>query len=456
MKNDLVSVILPTYNRMNTITRAINSVLNQTYQNIELIIVDDHSTDGTFDLISELYGDDDRIIYIMNDENMGASKARNAGVLSAHGEIIAFHDSDDVWRPDKLEKQMTILNNSGDEVGMVYSQFLLHTIAGRLHIWPSDDIPMESKSGNILPYVLMVPLCGTPTMLIRKKYFLEMGGFSENIKSLIDYEFTIRFATKYHVLLCNEPLVDAYETEISVGKQSPEKTRVECLIMHIYRDKLEELGLKKEKMISVWNNAKMYDEINGIENIEDNIGLIISDKEYGQTFAVLEGMRLSNIFSESSLHIGIYLNDKGIAFSNSIRPERKEPEGDEITYELLLLIRYLAKNQNGIAVTAYHQNSTNLLPYDVKNVIVNDSFDVIKRCSEDHQDCIIFRPDTNQAKITIQNETIAQTVYTDKQLYDDCADTTMQEDAIYIEKLTSANHSNILETWENLLVSLLL
>lgn len=111
--NELISVILPTYNRKNTIKRAIDSVLNQTYKNIELIIVDDASSDGTLEFVSRQYGEDERITYIINEENLGPSGARNVGVANAKGSWIAFQDSDDEWHMDKLEKQVSLIHFSG-------------------------------------------------------------------------------------------------------------------------------------------------------------------------------------------------------------------------------------------------------------------------------------------------------------------------------------------------------
>lgn len=288
MSDKPVSVILTTYNRINTIQRAVDSILNQTYTNIELIIVDDHSTDGTFELISELYGEDDRILYIINETNMGPSAARNTGVNAAHGEWIAFHDSDDVWHPDKLEKQMSFAEKAGSEVGMIYCQFMWYWSDGSTSIWPPENISMKYKSGDILMHVLISPLCSTQTMLIRKQYFQEMGGFATDIHSLEDYEFSIRFSKKYQVLLYNEPLVKVYETANSVGKQNDEKIRVQCLIMQAYKDDFEKYGLRELKMRKVWNEAKSYGNIN---ILEDNIELWGKDEVYLNTFTTLENER---------------------------------------------------------------------------------------------------------------------------------------------------------------------
>ena len=99
-----ISVIIPTYNREQKIVKSVQSVLEQTYSNLEIIIVDDGSTDHTEQVVKEIQ--DERIVYIRQAENQGVSAARNIGVANATADFIAFHDSDDCWHSDKLEKQM--------------------------------------------------------------------------------------------------------------------------------------------------------------------------------------------------------------------------------------------------------------------------------------------------------------------------------------------------------------
>ena len=113
MIKDLVSVIIPTYNRAHLIKRSAQSVLNQTYSNLELIIVDDGSTDNTEEVVKSI--DDNRVIYIKQ-PNQGACAARNNGIDHAQGEFIAFQDSDDVWHEDKLEKQIKCLKETGADM----------------------------------------------------------------------------------------------------------------------------------------------------------------------------------------------------------------------------------------------------------------------------------------------------------------------------------------------------
>ena len=107
-----VSVIMPAYNSEKTISEAISSVLGQTFADFELIIVNDCSTDGTIEIINGFAESDPRIIVINNDENSGVSYSRNAAIAAARGEWIAFLDSDDMWREDKLASQLRLMENN--------------------------------------------------------------------------------------------------------------------------------------------------------------------------------------------------------------------------------------------------------------------------------------------------------------------------------------------------------
>ncbi len=106
----LISVIMPVYNSEKYVVDAIKSVLNQTYHNIELIVIDDFSTDGTASIVKELSQMDSRIKFHINNKNLGVSAARNKGVSLSRGDWIAYLDSDDMWTDNKLEKQYNLIN----------------------------------------------------------------------------------------------------------------------------------------------------------------------------------------------------------------------------------------------------------------------------------------------------------------------------------------------------------
>ena len=111
-KQDMVSIIMPTYNCADYIIEAINSVKGQTYKNWELLIVDDCSADNTKDIVSKMQADDERIHYFRNDGRRGAAESRNKALREAKGHWIAFLDSDDLWLPEKLERQIRFMTDN--------------------------------------------------------------------------------------------------------------------------------------------------------------------------------------------------------------------------------------------------------------------------------------------------------------------------------------------------------
>ncbi len=112
MQNELISIITPSYNSSKFIFQTIKSVLNQTYQNWEMIIVDDCSTDKSVEHIKEIIKDETKIKLIVLDKNIGAAEARNRALEIAHGRYVAFLDSDDIWLPEKLEKQIKFMQDN--------------------------------------------------------------------------------------------------------------------------------------------------------------------------------------------------------------------------------------------------------------------------------------------------------------------------------------------------------
>lgn len=256
----LVSVVIPTYNRKHMLARCIDSVLAQTYRSFEIVIVDDCSGDGTMEFVESRYGDvaDVNIVYVRNDENRGAGASRNIGVSYANGDYIAFHDSDDEWRSDKLEKQMTLFSKCGQETGAVYSMFYMNGPDSLA--FPPMDLDITKKSGHIFQMLLCHPLIGMITLVVRKDVFLETGGFNERLNSLEDYEFTIRVAKGYAIVLEPDVLATAHESENSVGKRNRDKIVTQCYIMDIYRDELARSGLKERKFELVYMEACEYRE----------------------------------------------------------------------------------------------------------------------------------------------------------------------------------------------------
>ena len=209
----MISVIIPTYNRRELLLRAIDSVLHQTCADIEVIVVDDASTDGTQTAVLELH--DERVRYVRQSENAGACAARNRGVDMARGEYIAFQDSDDVFHPEKLEKQLAYLLETGADVTVCAMNRV--RLSGA---WEASPPMAENRP---LPYqeLLLENLCSTQCILGRAEVFREVR-FDEALPRLQDWDLMLRIARRFRVMLDARPLVDVYLQADSISQQ-PQK-----------------------------------------------------------------------------------------------------------------------------------------------------------------------------------------------------------------------------------------
>lgn len=224
----LISVVIPLYNREATIQRAIDSVLNQTYSNIEVLVVDDGSTDHSVKML-EKYQNDKRVKIICQDTNRGANAARNKGICEAKGEYIAFQDSDDEWLPNKLEKQIKVMKEQ--KFYICFCSFKRHypqttqVVPNCLEHLTCEMIKERLKNGNII---------GTPTLVVHRDVIKNIGVFDEEMPRLQDYEFVLRIAKKYNICFVNEPLVMEYQTDgcISLNNQSLHKAYALLLKKH--------------------------------------------------------------------------------------------------------------------------------------------------------------------------------------------------------------------------------
>jgi len=225
-KAPTVSVVIPTYNLAHLIGRAIRSVLDQTYQDFEIIVVDDGSTDNTEEVIRSL--NDPRIHYIHHEKNRGGAAARNTGIKVAQGEYIAFQDSDDEWLPEKLEKQMQVFENAPAEVGVVYTGFWRMAHGKKIYV-PSAKI--TRKEGNIHNELLRGNFVGTPTAVIKNECFRKAGLFDERLPRLQDWELFIRISKFYEFKCIDEPLVISYFTPDSISASQDALSNAHELIL---------------------------------------------------------------------------------------------------------------------------------------------------------------------------------------------------------------------------------
>jgi len=214
-REPLVSVVIPTYNRADTIGAAVKSALDQTYPRLEIIIVDDGSVDGTAHLIRDLISDAStsrREIRYLYQSNMGQSRARNAGIAAARGEWIAFLDSDDLWLPDKIEWQVRAIErfkkNCGacvSDVRLVNKSNGMETTAfrllgihyeDRLGILSEPTVDIAKGSFSMFPQGLVV----------RSDLARQVGGFDNDLHFEEDHDFLFRLSLVTSYCYVNLPL----------------------------------------------------------------------------------------------------------------------------------------------------------------------------------------------------------------------------------------------------------
>lgn len=197
----LVSVVMPTYNRRALIGESIASVLAQTHGALELIIVDDGSSDGTQEAVTDRFGHDPRLRYLRQ-ANRERACARNRGIREARGELIAFLDSDDLWYPDKLARQIEALERA-NAADCCYGFHDVLSAHGR-----GRDGENALPAGDILEDLLSRCFIGSMTPLVRRRCFDDVGGFCEDRALLCfeDWEMWTRLASRYRWVLVPEVL----------------------------------------------------------------------------------------------------------------------------------------------------------------------------------------------------------------------------------------------------------
>lgn len=195
----LISVVIPTFNRMETLPRAVESVLNQTYQNLELIIVNDGSSDETSNYLDSIK--DPRVRHIST-ANQGVSMARNVGIGLAKGEWIAFLDSDDEWEKAKLAEQLKL----STEYKIIHSDEIW--IRNGLRV---NQMKKHAKSGGWI-FQKCLPLCciSPSAVMIHQDVFQAVGLFDPAMTVCEDYDLWLRIAKSYEIGFVAKPLIKKY------------------------------------------------------------------------------------------------------------------------------------------------------------------------------------------------------------------------------------------------------
>lgn len=202
LKNPMVSVVITTHNRKAVLLRVIESVMRQTYDNIEIIVTDDKSTDGTELEIKKIKDERLKYIYIPKEESKGGNHARNVGLSTAKGKYVAFLDDDDFWLPNKLSLQVKYMLEHLD-VKMVYCFRYFFYDYKYCRLEKIKDVSVGDVSETVFTKIIT----STSTMMFDRESLTDVGGFDEELGFWQETELMIRFAQKYHIGCVREPLV---------------------------------------------------------------------------------------------------------------------------------------------------------------------------------------------------------------------------------------------------------
>lgn len=243
----LVSVIIPTFNRARFLKRAVDSVLAQTYKDLELIVVNDGSCDDTFEMLAHIA--DSRLKIIHLESNVGVSKARNIGFSHSKGEWIALLDSDDEWLSHRLEIQMNYIDSMPAFYPLIHGEEIWIRNGKRI-----NQKKIHQKSGgDLFERSLELCLISPSASLIHRKCWEEFNGFDEDFVVCEDYDLWLRLTSKYEVGFINEPIIIKYgghDDQLSIRYKAMDYWRVKS-IDQLLRSKTSLTDVKKKKAIEV-------------------------------------------------------------------------------------------------------------------------------------------------------------------------------------------------------------
>jgi len=219
-----VSVVIPTYNRINFLFRAIDSILKQTYPIHQIIVVDNNSTDNTSEILRNKYTK----IEILSEHKQGVSSARNKGIKFSNSDWIALLDSDDSWKPEKIEKQLSLYEKSKKKLRVIHTD----------ELWYKDKVLLNQKNkhkksgGDIFEKCVRLCCISPSSALIRSDLFDDIGYFDESFPACEDYDFWLRFCCKYPVNFVDQKLTiknGGHKDQLSKKYWGMDRFRVQAL-----------------------------------------------------------------------------------------------------------------------------------------------------------------------------------------------------------------------------------
>ena len=316
--NPTVSIIIPTYNREKLIGKAIKSVLEQTFSDFELIVVDDASTDQTQTAVEQFQ--DLRIRYLHHQKNAGVCAARNTGLAAAQGRYIAFLDSDDEWRSDKLEKQIARFETAPERVGVIYTWLQIIDEQGN-----SQKLRQPTARGDLQQDLIYDNIIGTPsTLMVKRDYIQKTEGFDTRLRCCEDWDMWLQLARYCEFDVIEEPLVQ-YRNHAEKGRGSTNHSAVVTGYM-IFSQKHHTTLFQHYRQIGSFSQAQKADYLlnNGRRllchgNAIQNNGAITLGRKYLQTAWQANPFNFQIAFHYLSSQFGSDLYPKAVQLENKSR-----------------------------------------------------------------------------------------------------------------------------------------
>lgn len=268
--DDLVSVIIPAYNQSKYIRETIDSVLKQTYNNVEIIVVNDGSTDDTLKILQE-YGNK---IKIINQKNKGLAGARNSGIREAKGDYLAFLDSDDLWYNNMLSVMVSHLKNNQQSDIAACSCDLIDEKSQRIRRFNRMSFFRNKIKNSFLRTLTLINMFPVHTLLIRKKCFDCCGVFDESLRATEDWDLWLRMAVHGHKFLLIDDVIAKYRIHGESMTHDPkrmEESWLKVLNKLLANENAKPIisDLKNDIYISSWLRQAVYNyAVNDSENMQ--------------------------------------------------------------------------------------------------------------------------------------------------------------------------------------------
>jgi glycosyltransferase involved in cell wall biosynthesis len=240
-----ISVVVPVYEQPELLEEALESADEQTLDDYEIVVVDDASQTD----FQPIVGEYDRARLIVHDRNRGAAAARNTGIDAARGDLVAFLDADDTWKPTKLEKQLAVFESDDESLGLVYTGFVQYELDGteweRYPGWRGNIYIEELERDRIHP---------TSTVMVRRDVMENVGGFDTALPSRQDYDLWIRITEHYAVDYVDEILVDKREQPDSISKDFDRRIEGNLAVFDKVRARVADLDFTTRSRIHSYHH----------------------------------------------------------------------------------------------------------------------------------------------------------------------------------------------------------